>query len=159
MLLHFFIFKTFCFFSVIRFYWCDFSGARTVTGIKINFLFCTKVYPISKQCCDSFRWTAKGLSHTYTRIHSPPNPHPIQAAHNIWNSVCVSCPVMSDSLPPPGLCHPPGFSAHGVSQTVILEWVAISFSKGIFPAQGSNPHLLHCRRTLYCLSHQGSAQG
>ena len=25
------------------------------------------------QCCDSFRWTAKGLSHTYTRIHSPSN--------------------------------------------------------------------------------------
>ena len=25
------------------------------------------------QCCDSFRWTAKGLSHTYTCIHSPSN--------------------------------------------------------------------------------------
>ena len=24
------------------------------------------------QCCDSFRWTAKGLSHTYTCIHSYP---------------------------------------------------------------------------------------
>ena len=26
----------------------------------------------------------------------------------------------------------------------------------IFPTQGSNPGLLHCRQTLYCLSHQGS---
>ena len=26
--------------------------------------------------------------------------------------------------------------------------------QGIFPTQGSNPGLLHCRRTLYCLSHQ-----
>ena len=24
-------------------------------------------------CCDSSRWTVKGLSHTYTCIHSPPN--------------------------------------------------------------------------------------
>ena len=28
--------------------------------------------------------------------------------------------------------------------------------QGIFPAQGSNPGLLHCRQTLYGLSHQGS---
>ena len=26
----------------------------------------------------------------------------------------------------------------------------------IFPTQGSNPGLLHCRQTLYRLSHQGS---
>ena len=28
--------------------------------------------------------------------------------------------------------------------------------QGIFPIQGSNPGLLHCRQTLYSLSHQGS---
>ena len=28
--------------------------------------------------------------------------------------------------------------------------------QGIFPSQGSNPGLLHCRQILYCLSHQGS---
>ena len=27
--------------------------------------------------------------------------------------------------------------------------------QGIFPIQGSNPGLLHCRWILYCLSHQG----
>ena len=27
---------------------------------------------------------------------------------------------------------------------------------GIFPTQGSNPGLLHCRRILYCLNHQGN---
>ena len=26
--------------------------------------------------------------------------------------------------------------------------------QGIFPSQGSNPRLLHCRQILYCLSHQ-----
>ena len=30
--------------------------------------------------CDSFRWTAKGFSHTYTCIHSHQNSPPIQAA-------------------------------------------------------------------------------
>ena len=29
---------------------------------------------------------------------------------------------------------------------------------GIFPTQGSNPGLLHCRQTLYHLSHQGTPQ-
>ena len=28
--------------------------------------------------------------------------------------------------------------------------------QGIFPTQGSNPHLSHCRQILYQLSHQGS---
>ena len=28
--------------------------------------------------------------------------------------------------------------------------------QGIFPTQGLNPGLPHCRQTLYCLSHQGS---
>ena len=30
------------------------------------------------------------------------------------------------------------------------------FLQGIFPTQGSNSHLLHCRQNLYRLSHQGS---
>ena len=53
-------------------------------------------------------------------------------------------------------CSLPGSSVHGILQARILEWVAISFSRGIFPTQGSNPGLLHCRWVLYFLSHQGS---
>ena len=33
---------------------------------------------------------------------------------------------------------------------------SLSLLQGIFPAQGSNPGLLHCRWILYQLSHQGS---
>ena len=33
-----------------------------------------------------------------------------------------------------------------------------SLLQGIFLTQGLNPGLLHCRQTLYCLSHQGSPQ-
>ena len=52
-------------------------------------------------------------------------------------------------------CSPPGSIVHGILQARILEWVAILFSK-IFPSQGSNPGLLHCRQILYSLSHLGS---
>ena len=38
----------------------------------------------------------------------------------------------------------------------MLEWVGYSLLQGIFPAQGSNPGLLHCRQILYHLSHQGN---
>ena len=45
--------------------------------------------------------------------------------------VCVharaqSCPTLCD----PTDCSPPGSSVHGISQVRILEWVAISFSRG-----------------------------
>ena len=33
---------------------------------------------------------------------------------------------------------------------------SLSLLRGIFPTQGSNPGLLHCRRIVYQLSHQGS---
>ena len=33
---------------------------------------------------------------------------------------------------------------------------SLSFLQGIFPTQGSNPGLLHCRHILYQLSHKGS---
>ena len=33
---------------------------------------------------------------------------------------------------------------------------SLSLLQGIFPSQGSNPGLLHCRRILYQLSHKGS---
>ena len=36
---------------------------------------------------------------------------------------------MSDSLRPMD-CSPPGSTFHGILQAIILEWVAISFSRG-----------------------------
>jgi len=55
-------------------------------------------------------------------------------------------------------CSPPGSSVHGILQARILEWVAVPFSRGIFPTQGSNPGALHCRQIVYHLSHQGSVR-
>ena len=58
--------------------------------------------------------------------------------------------------PPPADPQPMDYTVHGILQVRILEWVAIPFSRGIFPTQGSNPGLPHCRLILYQLSHKGS---
>ena len=58
--------------------------------------------------------------------------------------------VVSDSLRPHGLYSPwnsPGQNT-GLGSLSLLQ--------GIFPTQGSNPGLLHCRRILCQLSHKGS---
>ena len=44
-------------------------------------------------------------------------------------SVTKSCLTLCNPLD----CSPPGSSVHGISQARILEWVAISFSKGSSP--------------------------
>ena len=41
-------------------------------------------------------------------------------------------------------------------QARILEWGSLFLLQGIFPTQGSNPGLLHCRPILYQLSHKRS---
>ena len=46
-------------------------------------------------------------------------------------------------------CSPPGSSVHGILQARILEWRTHVLPWGIFPTQGSNRHLLHCRQILY----------
>ena len=52
----------------------------------------------------------------------------------------------------------PGSSVHGTSQERILEWVAISFSRGSSQTQGLNPHLLRWQAHSLPLSHQGSPE-
>ena len=48
---------------------------------------------------------------------------------------------------------PRGSFVHGILQARILEWIAISFSQGIFPTRESNPHLLHWQEDSLLLSH------
>ena len=42
------------------------------------------------------------------------------------SEVAQSCPTLCNPMD----CSPPGSSIHGILQTRILEWVAISFSRG-----------------------------
>ena len=68
------------------------------------------------------------------------------------SEVVQSCPTLCNPMG----CSLPGSSIHGIFQAKVLEWVAISFSRKIFPTQGLNPGLPHCRQMLYRLSYQGS---
>jgi len=68
----------------------------------------------------------------------------------IVSGLSESCSVVSDSLQHHGLYsswNSPGQNI-GVGSRSLLQ--------GIFPTQGLNPGLLHCRRILYQLSQQGS---
>ena len=48
------------------------------------------------------------------------------------------------------------YTVHGILQARILEEGSLFLLQGIFPTQGSNPGLLHCRQILYHLSHKYS---
>ena len=46
-------------------------------------------------------------------------------------------------------CSPPGSSVHGTSQTRILEWVAISFSRGFFRSRDQSCVSCIAKKILY----------
>ena len=102
----------------------------------------------------------------------------MQCSACVWSCIWPFCYPMN--------CNPPGFSVHGIFQARIPEseseslsvmsdslqphelyspWNSagqntgvgsLSLLQGIFPTQGSNPGLPHCRWILYQLSHKGS---
>ena len=43
-----------------------------------------------------------------------------------WSEVAQSCPTLCDPID----CSLPGPSVHGIFQAIVLEWIAISFSRG-----------------------------
>ena len=53
-------------------------------------------------------------------------------------------------------CSPPGFSIHGIFQARILEWVAISFSRGSSWPRDQNLGLLHEGRLFTVWANRGS---
>ena len=102
-------------------------------------------------------------SHTHTHTHTHTHEHsctPRTGQVRLFVMWCLmlvineseseSRSVVSDSLLPYGLYSPwnsPGQNT-GTGSLFSLQ--------GIFPTQGSNPRLPHCRPILYQLSHQGS---
>lgn len=73
------------------------------------------------------------------------------------NFIYVLCLVAQSY---PILCNPrcslPGSPVHGGSPGKNTGVGYHALCQGIFPTQGSNPSLLHCRRILYSWRHQGS---
>ena len=65
--------------------------------------------------------------------------------------VAQSCPTLCDPMD----CSLPGSSVHGIFPGNSTGVDCHFLLQGIFPTQGSNPGLPHCRQMLYRLSHQG----
>ena len=55
-------------------------------------------------------------------------------------------------------CSPPGSHVHGGSPGKNTGVSCHALLQGIFPTQGSNPGLPHCRQVLYHLRKQGSTR-
>ena len=106
---------------------------------------CTCVYPHSMRQIPSSFLSATTAKHLKYLVQVP---ELISDSRN--ESESESCSVMSDSLWPRGLCSP--WNSLGQSTGV----GSLSLLQGIFPTQGSNQGLLHCRWILYQVSHKGS---
>ena len=88
-------------------------------------------------CCNNRQRPPSIVLHSHPQV---PDPKVKSESHS----------VMSDSLRPHGLCSPwnsPGQNT-GVGRLSLLQ--------GIFPTQGSDPGLPHCRQIIYQVSHKGS---
>ena len=65
--------------------------------------------------------------------------------------VAMLCPTLATPWRSPA-----GSSVHVISQARILEWIALSFSRGSsWARQGSNLHRLHWQADSFPLSHKG----
>ena len=69
---------------------------------------------------------------------------------------CMHNRSVVSNLLKPNDCSLPGSSTHGDSPGKITGVGCHALLQGIFPTQGLNPGLSHCRQILYQLSHQGS---
>ena len=78
--------------------------------------------------CEKVGWSHKKLKY---RIY-----------HSVTVLVTQSCPTLSDPMD----CSPPGSSVHGILQAGILEWTAISFSRGSSRLRDQTPvsHTAEC---------------
>ena len=103
--------------------------------------------------------------------HFPPHPIPLSCirhwlwvpcfmhqTHTVHLFTCAAlclvtqvCPTLYD----PMCCSPLGSSVHGGSPGKNIGAGCPALLQGIFPTQGPNPVLPHCRQILYHMSHQG----
>ena len=81
-------------------------------------------------------------------------PHSLDFLFSLEVISSVSCSVVSDS----SQCHglgPAGLFCPWDSPAKNIGVNCHSLLQRIFPTQGSNPGVLHCRQILYCLSFRG----
>ena len=128
-------------FGISLFFWgvvFAFSGERyfviNVCALDMPWLILS---PLGRQLGNRY-----GNTHTHTLVYFSIRPWK-------WSPSVVSNSLQPYRLWPTRLLRPWDFPGKniGVGCHFLLQ--------EIFPTQGSNPALLHCKQTLYCLSHQG----
>ena len=105
------------------------TSAETAFWYQLLFVFAFALYSV-------FTWTQLSVIRAFKETCSKnsrdskmqTNEHKIQEPRNMVFLCCRS--VVSDFLFYPKDCNPSGSSVYGIFQARILEWVAISFSKG-----------------------------
>ena len=125
------------------------SGENSLGALaEAGFEHLTAVPKSADTCCKSY-CLQSGILHSTSqdKIHTGCLTFLIPCAR------CSVTSVMSDSLQPHD-CNPPGSSVHGDSPGKNTGVGCHALLQGIFPTQGSNPGLPHCRWILYCLSHK-----
>ena len=109
---------------------------------------CQSIKKTARQKADAFElcwrrllrvsWTARRSDKWILKGISPELIQPVTSAERtndyLTHSESESHSVVSSPLPPMD-CNPPGSSVHGILQARILDWVAISFSRGPSPAR------------------------
>ena len=144
-------------------------------GQSIGVSALTSVLPMNPQDWSPLRWTgwislqSKGLSRVFynttvqkhqfctsTLLQGPT----LTSIRDYWKNhkwmseseVTQSCPTCCNRMD----CSLPGSSVHGIFQAIVLEWIAISFSRGSSQPRDWTWVSQNCRQMLYHLSHQGS---
>ena len=85
------------------------------------------------------------------------NVRMVESSHPVPRTECESevaqlCPTLCDPMD----CSPQGSSVHGILQARILEWAAISFSRGSSRPRDRTQVSHIVGRHFYSLSYQGS---
>ena len=73
---------------------------------------------LKKKNAETLLWQQRSYSQSY----GFPSSHVLMCESEVAQSCLTLCDPMD--------CSPPGFSVHGIFQARVLEWVAISFSRG-----------------------------
>ena len=98
--------------------------------LDLDFKIYTKVHPLIAvswtSCLNSLSFSLFTYATAVSRITNA-SRHRVIVSEEVL--VAQSCPTLCDPMD----CSPPGSSVHEIFQARILEWVAISFSRGSFP--------------------------
>ena len=143
-------------FTLLLFFPSFFSLAMSCSMWDISFI-------VRSQTCGPCIWSMESwtLDCLPCSLLSPPFPLfsisllPSKQGTQFCVCECLvtqSCPNLCDPMD----CSLPGSSVHGDSPGKNTGMGFLALLQGIFPTQGSNPGLLHCRQILYWLSQQGS---